>query len=78
MSDWDSVNGEHLSTRGNQGEEEHSPHGTKLIRLKSAADLSNHQSTTAPLRTRPWLASGWGCRGRRLSVEKVFVSGERP
>jgi len=26
--------------------------------------------TTAALRTRLWLASGWGCLGRRLSSEK--------
>src|ERR1700751_4716582 len=28
------------------------------------------QASIAALRTRPWLASGWGCRGRRLSSER--------
>jgi hypothetical protein len=29
--------------------------------------VEDRHAATAASRTRPWLPSGWGCRGRRLS-----------
>jgi len=47
-----------------------------VLGLAQAHRIRRHASLTATSRTPPWLLSGWGCRGRRLSTLSALLLGK--